>query len=175
MLSAATEPLEATGGIATAEARTVCARGQGVTTGEHMNIVEELRAHNRWRCGGDGPATDARRLTMLIDAACDELERLRGLHGAAPRLESANDLPARLREHAAIHDAATSPYDDEQAQWAQDLRDAADELERRRVESDPGIKMPTGCVCDPESLGVVGVVECPASVPQWVQPMDKGD
>ena len=39
-----------------------------------MNIVEELRAHNRWRCGGDGPATDAKRLTMLIDAACAELE-----------------------------------------------------------------------------------------------------
>ena len=40
-----------------------------------------------------------------------------------------NDLPARLREHAAIHDAATSPYDDEQAQWAQDLREAASALE----------------------------------------------
>ena len=116
-----------------------------------MNIIDELRAHNRWRCGGDGPATDARRLTILIDAACDELERLRGLHGAAPRLESANDLPARLREHAAIHDAATSPYDDEQAQWAQDLRDAADELERLRAASDPGIKMPVGCACSPES------------------------
>ena len=24
-------------------------------------------------------------------------------------------------------------------------------------------------------LGVVGVVECPAIEPQWVQPMDKGD
>ena len=42
-------------------------------TNEH--IVEELRAHNRWRCGGDGPATDARRLTALIDAACDAIER----------------------------------------------------------------------------------------------------
>ena len=40
-----------------------------------MNIIEELRAHNRWRCGGDGPATDAKRLTMLIDAACDALEQ----------------------------------------------------------------------------------------------------
>lgn len=39
------------------------------------NIVDELRAHNRWRCGGAGPATDARRLTMLIDAACDALEQ----------------------------------------------------------------------------------------------------
>ena len=40
-----------------------------------MDIIEELRAHNRWRCGGDGPATDAKRLTMLIDAACDALEQ----------------------------------------------------------------------------------------------------
>ena len=39
-----------------------------------MNVVDELRAHNRWRLGGDGPATDARRLTALIAAACAELE-----------------------------------------------------------------------------------------------------
>jgi hypothetical protein len=38
-------------------------------------------------------------------------------------------LPDRLREHAAVHDSATSPYDDEQAQWAQDLRDAAAQME----------------------------------------------
>ena len=44
-------------------------------TNEH--IVEELRAHNRWRCGGDGPATNAQRLTALIDAACAELDRVR--------------------------------------------------------------------------------------------------
>ena len=40
-----------------------------------MNIVDELRAHNRWRLGGDGSGIDARRLTMLIDAACDALEQ----------------------------------------------------------------------------------------------------
>ena len=62
-----------------------------------------------------------------------------------------NDLPARLREHAAVHDAATSPYDDEQAQWAKDLRKAASELERHRAARNPGIKMPTGCVCPPDS------------------------
>ena len=42
----------------------------------------------------------------------------------------ASDLPGRLLEHAAIHDAATSPYDDEQAQWAKDLRDAAKNVDR---------------------------------------------
>ena len=66
-------------------------------------------------------------------------------------MDPADDLPARLRAHAAVHDAATSPYDDEQAQWAQDLREAADELERHRVANDPGVKMPDGCVCDPET------------------------
>lgn len=33
-------------------------------------------------------------------------------------------LPARLRKHAAIHDAATSPYDDEQAQWTKPMGSA---------------------------------------------------
>lgn len=35
------------------------------------------------------------------------------------------DLAARLLEHAAVHDAETSPYSPEQAQWAADLRAAA--------------------------------------------------
>ena len=35
------------------------------------------------------------------------------------------DLAARLLEHAAVHDAETSPYSPEQAQWADDLRAAA--------------------------------------------------
>ena len=65
--------------------------------------------------------------------------------------DTTDDLPTRLREHAAIHDAATSPYDDEQAQWARDLREAADELERRREAMNPGTKMPAGCVCPPDS------------------------
>ena len=43
-----------------------------------------------------------------------------------------DDLPARLLEHAALHDQMSSPFDDEQARWAQDLRDAAAELERLR-------------------------------------------
>ena len=47
-------------------------------------------------------------------------------------MTTTNDLPARLLEHAAVHDAATSPYDDEQAQWAQDLREAAAEIIRLR-------------------------------------------
>ena len=47
-------------------------------------------------------------------------------------MTTTNDLPARLRKHAAIHDAATSPYDDDQAQWAQDLSEAASEIERLR-------------------------------------------
>lgn len=34
-------------------------------------------------------------------------------------------LRARLLAHAAIHDAETSPYSPEQAQWAADLREAA--------------------------------------------------
>ena len=47
-------------------------------------------------------------------------------------MSTTNDLSARLREHAAIHDAATSPFDDEQAQWAQDLREAAKDVARYR-------------------------------------------
>lgn len=36
-----------------------------------------------------------------------------------------NDIAQRLREHAAVHDACTSDYSDEQRQWAEDLRSAA--------------------------------------------------
>ncbi len=38
-------------------------------------------------------------------------------------------LADRLRAHASIHDDSTSPYDDEQALWAKDLREAADAIE----------------------------------------------
>ena len=48
----------------------------------------------------------------------------------ATKTSNTDDLPTRLRKHAAIHDAATSPYDEEQAQWAHDLRDAAEFIER---------------------------------------------
>ena len=60
-------------------------------------------------------------------------------------MDTTNGLPARLREHANHHSM------DDYAGWAQDLRDAADELERRRAASDPVIKMPAGCVCPPDS------------------------
>jgi len=49
-------------------------------------------------------------------------------------VSTTNDLPARLREHAEIHDewfVHRSP-DAEQRQWAQDLREAAAEIERLR-------------------------------------------
>ena len=42
------------------------------------------------------------------------------------------DLPTRLLEHAALHDQMSSPFDDEQARWAQDLRDAVAEIVRLR-------------------------------------------
>ena len=47
-------------------------------------------------------------------------------------MAATDDLLTRLREHAAVHDATTSPYDDEPAQVAQDLRKAAVEIERLR-------------------------------------------
>lgn len=44
-----------------------------------------------------------------------------------------NDLAKRLREHAAVHDACTSSHSDEQMQWADDLREAADIVELASV------------------------------------------
>ncbi len=41
-----------------------------------------------------------------------------------------NDLPARLLEHAEWRDELASPYDEKQAKWAKDLREAAARLER---------------------------------------------
>lgn len=46
------------------------------------------------------------------------------------------DLAARLLEHAAVHDAETSPYSPEQAQWAADLRSAAAMLQSPRAPAD---------------------------------------
>ena len=45
-------------------------------------------------------------------------------------MSTTNDLPARLREHAAWRERLASPYDAKGAQWAQDLREAAAALER---------------------------------------------
>lgn len=47
-----------------------------------------------------------------------------------------NDLPRRLREHAAIHEASDFNGDPEQGQWAADLRAAAAELEAARVDAE---------------------------------------
>ena len=44
-------------------------------------------------------------------------------------------LRARLLAHAAIHDAETSPYSPEQAQWAADLREAAAALAQQPAAS----------------------------------------
>lgn len=48
-------------------------------------------------------------------------------------MSTTNDLPARLREQADRHDAHAryAPHSG-RAQWAQDLRDAAAEIERLR-------------------------------------------
>ena len=49
-------------------------------------------------------------------------------------MTATNDLPARLREHAKMHDewfGHRSP-NEEQRQWAQDLREAAKDAERYR-------------------------------------------
>lgn len=43
-----------------------------------------------------------------------------------------DDLPTRLIAHANLHKQLTSPYDDEQLSWEQDLRDAAAEIIRLR-------------------------------------------
>ena len=48
-------------------------------------------------------------------------------------MNTTNDLPARLREHAAAHEelaAHDEPPAAHQAQWARDLREAAAKLER---------------------------------------------
>ena len=42
------------------------------------------------------------------------------------------ELPTRLIAHANLHKQLTSPYDDEQLSWEQDLRDAAAEIIRLR-------------------------------------------
>lgn len=41
-------------------------------------------------------------------------------------MSDTNELRARLLVHAAVHDACTSSHSDEQAQWARDLREAAE-------------------------------------------------
>ena len=84
MLSATTEPLEPSGGIATAEARAVCAQGHELTLGDAMTTAT-------------------------------------------------NDLPDRLREHAAAHEELAAHYEPpaaHQSQWAKDLREAAVLVER---------------------------------------------
>ena len=50
-------------------------------------------------------------------------------------MSTTNDLPARLREHAAAHEDLAAFYEPpaaHQAQWAQDLREAAAEIIRLR-------------------------------------------
>jgi len=54
---------------------------------------------------------------------------------AAPAEPTA--LAARLLEHAAIHDAETSHYSDEQARWAADLREAAALLSAAPAPAEP--------------------------------------
>lgn len=54
------------------------------------------------------------------------------------------ELAERLRDHAELHGALN---DDEQRQWADDLRAAADIV--GRCECAPEFKMPDGCRCDP--------------------------
>ena len=46
-------------------------------------------------------------------------------------MSTTNDLPTRLREQAEYH-GGYSRIDPRRAQWARDLRDAADEIERLR-------------------------------------------
>ncbi|MDI3260297.1 MAG: hypothetical protein QJR02_11435 [Sinobacteraceae bacterium] len=41
-------------------------------------------------------------------------------------------LVGRLRAHAVVHDSHC-PHDEEQLRWAEDLRDAADKIERLRA------------------------------------------
>ena len=71
-------------------------------------------------------------------------------HAEDRMMAPADDLPARLREYA-DKPIAYSRDSYMYRQLVQDLREAAGELERHRAASNPGIKMPTGCVCPPDS------------------------
>ena len=62
----------------------------------------------------------------------------------------ADALPDRLRKHADRYVAA-DPIAPVNMRLAKDMREAAAELERHRAASNPGIKMPAGCVCPPDS------------------------
>lgn len=53
-------------------------------------------------------------------------------HTAETNLYAERDITERLREHAAIHEAQV-PFDNEQREWADDLRFAAAEIARLRA------------------------------------------
>ena len=80
------------------------------------------------------------------------------------------DLATRLLEHAAVHDAETSPYSPEQAQWAADLRAAATALSSPAPAQAAPVESVAGDQLDPENCdhwcphcGGSGDVEVPDS------------